>query len=90
MACSTARESSSAELGELELTILLFVWRAGSMTVGQVRAELGPPYDDHAVRVALRRLESAGRLTHSLEGHALVYRPVEPDAVPASPAQILL
>jgi len=87
---NTSRSDHPVELSELELTILLFIWRTGAMTVEQVRAELGPPYDDHSIRIALRRLENAGRLAHSVEGHALLYRPADPDATPASPPQILL
>jgi predicted transcriptional regulator len=72
------RENRVVELGELELTVLLFIWRKGAMTAEQVREELGPPFDGHAVRVALRRLEDTGRLAHSVEGHTLLYRPIEP------------
>lgn len=77
MVSNTSR-SGTAELGELELTILLFVWRRGAMTAEQVREELGPPFDGSAVRMALRRLEDAGCLAHSVEGHTLLYRPTEP------------
>ncbi len=87
---SISRPDSAAELGELELTILLFIWRSGAMTAEQVREELGAPFDGHAVRVALRRLEDAGRLAHSVEGHSLLYRPVEPAGRPGKPLQILL
>jgi BlaI family transcriptional regulator, penicillinase repressor len=70
--------NGTAELGELELTILLFVWRHGAMTAEEVREELGPPFDGSTVRTALRRLEDAGCLVHSVEGHAILYRPAEP------------
>lgn len=76
MASNTSRDGTT-ELGELELTILLFVWRGGAMTAEQVREELGPPFDGSAVRAALRRLEDAGCVAHSVEGHTLVYRPAE-------------
>jgi len=75
---SNTRQDGTAELGELELTILLFVWRRGAMTAEQVREELGPPFDGSTVRVALRRLEDAGCVAHSVEGHAILYRPAEP------------
>jgi BlaI family penicillinase repressor len=77
MASNTSR-NGTAELGELELTILLFVWRNGAMTAEQVREELGPPFDGSTVRTALRRLEDAGCLTHSIEEHTILYRPAEP------------
>jgi predicted transcriptional regulator len=77
MAGNTARDGT-AELGELELTILLFVWRSGAITAQQVREELGPPFDGSTVRTALRRLEDAGCVVHSVEGHTILYRPAEP------------
>ena len=77
MAGNTSRDGT-AELGELELTILLFVWRRGAMTADQVREELGPPFDSSTVRTALRRLEDVDCLVHSVEGHSLLYRPAEP------------
>jgi predicted transcriptional regulator len=75
---SNASRVDMTELGELELTILLFIWRRGAMTAEQVREELGPPFDGSTVRVALRRLEDAGCVAHSVEGHTLLYRPTEP------------
>jgi predicted transcriptional regulator len=74
---STSQTGGSAELGELELTILLFVWRKGAMTAEQVRDELGPPFDGSAVRTALRRLEDAGCIAHTVENHTILYRPAE-------------
>lgn len=90
MARNTSTSGGAGELGELELTILLFVWRKGAMTAEQVREELGPPFDGHAVRLALRRLEEAGRLAHSVENHMLFYRPAEPIGRAASPLRICL
>lgn len=65
------------ELGELERSILLIVWRKGSLTAEQVREELGRPLKDSTVRTVLRRLEEKGYLTHSLENRTFVYRPAE-------------
>lgn len=78
MARSTSTGGDVMELGELELTILLIIWRGGAMTAEKVREELGPPFDGSTVRVALRRLEDAGCVAHSVEGHTLLYRPAEP------------
>jgi predicted transcriptional regulator len=78
------------ELGELELTILLCIWRKGVMTAEQVRDELGPPFDGSTVRTALRRLEDARCLTHSVEGHTILYRPAEPrERIAVRPAKPL-
>lgn len=80
--------SQHRELGELEFSILLCIWRRGAMTAEQVREELWPPVVGHAVRAALRRLEEAGRLAHSTEGDAVLYRPREPQNEAASAARI--
>jgi predicted transcriptional regulator len=90
MDSNTSQSVRAGELGELELTILLFIWRKGEMTAEQVREELGPPFDGHAVRIALRRLEDAGRLAHSVENHMLLYRPAEPIGRAAKPLRIHL
>lgn len=65
------------ELGELERSILLIVWRKGAITAEQVREELGRPLKDSTVRTVLRRLEEKGYLTHSVENRTFVYRPAE-------------
>jgi len=64
-----------AELGELELSILLIVWRKGALTPGQVGEELGRPFDGPAIRFALRLLEENGCLAHSVQGQEFLYRP---------------
>ena len=65
------------ELGELERSVLLIVWRMGALTAEQVREELDRPLKDSTVRTVLRRLEDKGYLTHSLENRTFVYRPAE-------------
>ena len=66
-----------AELGELERSILLVVWRLGSLTAEQVREELGRPLKDSTIRTVLRRLEEKGYLAHSVENRTFLYRPAE-------------
>jgi BlaI family transcriptional regulator, penicillinase repressor len=66
-----------AGLGELERSILLLVWRLGSMTAEQVREELGRPLKDSTIRTVLRRLEEKGYLAHSVENRTFIYRPAE-------------
>jgi len=66
-----------AELGELERSILLIVWRLGSVTADQVREQLGRPLKDSTVRTVLRRLEEKGYLAHSVEARTFVYRPAQ-------------
>ncbi len=66
-----------AELGELEREILSIVWRTGTITAEQVRAELDNPLKDSTVRPVLRRLDENGYLAHAVENRPFVYRPAE-------------
>lgn len=66
-----------AELGELERSILLVVWRRGSVTADQVREELDRPLKSSTVRTVLRRLEDKGYLAHRIDDRAFIYRPVQ-------------
>lgn len=66
-----------AELGELERSVLLIVWRLGAATADQVREELGRPLKDSTVRTVLRRLEEKGYLAHSVDDRTYLYRPAQ-------------
>jgi predicted transcriptional regulator len=77
MASNTTPDHDPAELGELERSILLIVWRMGSITAEQVREELGRPLKDSTIRTVLRRLEEKGYLAHSVENRTFLYRPAE-------------
>jgi len=77
MTGNTRASHDPAELGELERTVLLIVWRRGSVTADQVREELDRPLKDSTVRTVLRRLEEKGYLAHSIEDRAFIYRPVQ-------------
>ena len=77
MTGSTRTSHDPAELGELERSVLLIVWRLGSVTADQVREELDRPLKDSTVRTVLRRLEEKGYLAHSIEDRAFIYRPVQ-------------
>jgi BlaI family transcriptional regulator, penicillinase repressor len=65
------------ELGELERSVLLIVWRLGSASADQVREELDRRLKDSTVRTVLRRLEEKGYLAHSVDDRAFIYRPAE-------------
>jgi predicted transcriptional regulator len=65
------------ELGELERSILLIVWRKGELTAEQAREELGRPLKDSTIRTVLRRLEEKGYLAHTVDNRTFLYRPVE-------------
>src|SRR5690242_16209004 len=56
MVSSTNASHDPAELGELERSILLVVWRRGSVTADEVREELDRPLKSSTVRTVLRRL----------------------------------
>jgi predicted transcriptional regulator len=77
MTSNTQSNHDPAELGELERSILLIVWRLGMLTAEEVREELGRPLKDSTIRTVLRRLEEKGYLAHSLENRTFVYRPAE-------------
>jgi BlaI family transcriptional regulator, penicillinase repressor len=77
MASNTSSLHDPAELGELERSILSIIWRLGSVSAEQVRAELDRPLKDSTVRTVLRRLEEKGYLSHSVEDRTFVYRPAE-------------
>jgi|SRR3954465_4489828 BlaI family penicillinase repressor len=75
---SGARASHDpAELGELERSILLIVWRRGSVTADEVREELDRRLKDSTVRTVLRRLEEKGYVAHNLDARAFIYHPVQ-------------
>jgi predicted transcriptional regulator len=77
MTSNTNSGHDPAELGELERSILLIVWRRGDVTAEQVREQLGRPLKDSTIRTVLRRLEEKGYLAHSVENRTFVYRPAQ-------------
>lgn len=77
MASNITTGHDPAELGELERSILLIIWRMGKVTAEQVREELGRPLKDSTIRTVLRRLEEKGYLAHSVENRTFLYRPAE-------------
>lgn len=77
MMSNTPSDHDPAGLGELERSILLIVWRKGSITAEQVREELGRPLKESTIRTVLRRLEEKGYLAHSVENRTFLYRPAE-------------
>ncbi len=77
MTGSTRQSHDPAELGELERSVLLIVWRRGSISADQVREQLGRPLKESTVRTVLRRLEEKGYLTHSVDDRTFIYRPAQ-------------
>jgi predicted transcriptional regulator len=74
---NTKSTHDPGELGELERSVLLIVWRLGSATADQVREELDRRLKDSTVRTVLRRLEEKGYLAHRVDDRAFVYRPAQ-------------
>lgn len=77
MTSNTTFDHDPVELGELERSILLIIWRMGDVTAEQVREELGRPLKDSTIRTVLRRLEEKGYLAHTVENRTFFYRPAE-------------
>jgi BlaI family transcriptional regulator, penicillinase repressor len=77
MGGNTKVNHDPSELGELERSVLLIVWRLGSVTADQVREELDRNLKDSTVRTVLRRLEEKGYLAHSVDDRAFLYRPAQ-------------
>lgn len=77
MTSNATPDHDPAELGELERSILLIVWRMGTVTAEQVREEMPRPLKDSTIRTVLRRLEEKGYLAHSVENRTFLYRPAE-------------
>jgi BlaI family transcriptional regulator, penicillinase repressor len=77
MTSNTEFDHDPAELGELERSILMIVWRMGGVTAEKVREELPRPLKDSTIRTVLRRLEEKGYVTHSVDNRTFVYCPAE-------------
>ena len=65
-----------AEFAERELDIMSILWRRGSATVAEVRAELAEELAYTSVLSALQALEEKGYVDHEQEGRAYRYRPL--------------
>jgi predicted transcriptional regulator len=77
MVSNTTEDHDPVELGELERSILLIVWRTTQITAEQVREELCRPLKESTIRTVLRRLEEKGYLAHTVENRTFLYRPAE-------------
>src|SRR4051794_35305239 len=63
-----------------ELDVMSILWRAGSATVGEVRAALADRLAFTTGRWAVQTREQKGRVRHEKEGRAYRYHPVlEPE-----------
>jgi predicted transcriptional regulator len=70
--------SAPVLLSRRERQVMDIVYRAGEVTVAEVRAALPDPPTYSAVRALLRILESKGHLGHRQDGPRYVYTPRVP------------
>lgn len=77
--CNVMGRNTWNDLSGLEELVMSHVWSSGSVTAEDVRTSLAArhPMKDSTVRTILRRLESKGYLTHSVEGRTYLYRPLD-------------
>lgn len=63
-------------LGEVEQSVMDFIWTHGPSTSEACREALASsrPMKDSTIRTVLRRLEEKGYLTHEIDGRTFVYK----------------
>ncbi|HTL03305.1 MAG TPA: BlaI/MecI/CopY family transcriptional regulator [Vicinamibacterales bacterium] len=71
----TERNSRAPGVTPLQQAILEVLWAGGPSTADAIREALHPkhPLKDSSVRTMLRRLETRGYVTHTLDGKVFVY-----------------
>ncbi|HEV2401983.1 MAG TPA: BlaI/MecI/CopY family transcriptional regulator [Candidatus Sulfotelmatobacter sp.] len=74
---TNTRQARLKNLGEVEQSVMDYIWSHGSTTAEACREALAPtrPMKDSTVRTVLRRLEEKGFLTHEIEGRTFIYKP---------------
>ena len=77
---TNTRQPRLKNLGEVEQSVMDYIWSRGSTTAEACREALATtrPMKDSTIRTVLRRLEEKGFLRHTKakEGRAFVYRAV--------------
>ena len=63
-------------LGEVEQSVMDYLWTHGPSTAEACRAALAVsrPMKDSTIRTVLRRLEEKGFLTHEVDGRTFIYK----------------
>jgi len=76
---TNTRQPRLKNLGEVEQSVMDYIWTHGSSTAEACREALVAtrPMKDSTVRTVLRRLEDKGYLTHEVEGRTFVYKPAD-------------
>lgn len=76
---SSIKANSGKGLGEVEQSVMDYVWASGPCSAETCREALwtSRPMKESTVRTILRRLEGKGFVTHDIEGRTYVYRALE-------------
>ena len=73
---TNTRQPRLENLGEVEQTVMDYIWSQGSTTAEACREALDStrPMKDSTIRTVLRRLEEKGYLTHEVDGRTFIYK----------------
>jgi BlaI family transcriptional regulator, penicillinase repressor len=73
---TNTRQARLKNLGEVEQTVMDYIWAHGPSTSESCREALASsrPMKDSTIRTVLRRLEEKGYLTHETEGRTYIYK----------------
>jgi BlaI family penicillinase repressor len=74
-----SKPQRSENLGELEQTVMDYIWSHGPSTAEVCRDALAErwPMKESTARTILRRLEEKGYLVHEVDGRTFIYRAAE-------------
>ena len=74
---TNSRPARQRNLGEVEQTVMDYIWTHGAATAEHCREGLAAshPMKDSTIRTVLRRLEEKGYLNHKVEGRTFFYQP---------------
>ena len=70
--------TSAASLTDREAEIMEQLWKLGTATSEQIRAELPDELHDSTIRTLLRILEEKGFVSHRRDGRSFVFQPLVP------------
>jgi BlaI family penicillinase repressor len=70
--------TSAVSLTDREAEIMEQLWKLGTATSEQIRAELAGAPHDSTIRTMLRILEEKGFVSHRREGRSFVFQPLIP------------
>jgi BlaI family penicillinase repressor len=70
--------TSAATLTDREAAIMEQLWKLGTATSEEIRAELSGESHDSTIRTMLRILEEKGFVSHRREGRSFVFQPLVP------------